>query len=142
MSDILNSIPSSRIDRLLSCNDHPTDYERSEFENIIANGDGHIGAIDRRLSQIQKLIHDLTVEKDIVQKRIVASKKLLNPVRKVPYDVLEHIFCFAADEDVMNTTIASCSDSLDVRRSRWAITHVCSTWRAAAVSTTRLWSSI
>ncbi len=142
MSDILDSVPSSRIDRLLSCNDPPTDYERSEFENIIANGDGHIGAIDRRLSQIQKLIHDLTVEKDIVQKRIAASKKLMNPVRKVPYDVLEHIFCFAADEDVMNTTIASCSDSLDVRRSRWAITHVCSTWRAAAVSMTRLWSSI
>ncbi|KAK0209464.1 hypothetical protein IW262DRAFT_1416854 [Armillaria fumosa] len=142
MSDILGSVPSSRIDHLLTCNDPPTDYERSEFENIIANGGRHIRSIDRRLSQIEKLMHDLTVEKDIVKKRIEASKKLMNPVRKVPYDVLEHIFCFASDEDVMNTTIASCSDCLDVRRSRWAITHVCSAWRAAAASMTRLWSSI
>ncbi|KAK0468840.1 hypothetical protein IW261DRAFT_1517100 [Armillaria novae-zelandiae] len=142
MTDVLGSVPSSRIDYLLSCNDPPTDYERSEFENIVANGRRHIRSIDRRLSQIEKLMHDLTVEKDIIQKRMKASKKLMNPVRKVPYDVLEHIFCFAVDEDVMNTTITSCSDGLDVQHARWAITHVCSAWRVAAVSMTRLWSSI
>ncbi|KAK0488115.1 hypothetical protein EDD18DRAFT_1191341 [Armillaria luteobubalina] len=142
MSDILGSVPSSRIDHLIACNDPPTDYERSQFENIIANGGRHIKSIDRRLSQIEKLMRDLTAEKGIVQKRIEASRRVMNPVRKVRYNVLEHIFCFAADEDVMNTTIASCRDCLDVRCSRWAITRVCSTWRAAAASMTRLWSSI
>ncbi|KAK0447032.1 uncharacterized protein EV420DRAFT_887098 [Desarmillaria tabescens] len=137
------SVPFTRIDFLLACNEPPTDDECAEFENIISNGDSHISHLDQRLSQVQKLISDLTTEKGIVRKRIAASKRIMNPVRKVPYDVLEQIFSCAADEeDVMDTPAACPSDSLDLRHFHWAISRVCSTWRAAALSTTRLWSTI
>jgi hypothetical protein len=97
-----------------------------------------------RLSKVQGKIRALlqevkvlTKEKKEIISEISNMMTVLRPIRKVPLEILQRIFLqciFIVPLEERN--------SLDLTWAPWAITHVCSAWRKAAISYPALWSHI
>ncbi|KAG7443451.1 uncharacterized protein BT62DRAFT_872628, partial [Guyanagaster necrorhizus] len=81
-------------------------------------------------------------------KHIADSKFVLNPVRRLPPEILSHIFlsCIHPDSELLQSndsdTDTSLLDSLNIKNSPWNLSYVSSRWRQVALTTPSLWSFI
>ncbi|KAK0484888.1 hypothetical protein IW261DRAFT_865123 [Armillaria novae-zelandiae] len=134
-------VPSGRVNQLLASNQPPLDYEFEEFTEILSSGSEHLHSLSQHLSQVRHLLNRLTAQSIALEHQLLISKTLMNPVRRVPCEVLEEIFSWGM-LDPMNATIDSPDDSLDARDFLWTVSQVCSTWRVLTLSRSRWWASI
>ncbi|KAK0446989.1 uncharacterized protein EV420DRAFT_1569285 [Desarmillaria tabescens] len=127
------TLPSSRFEELSSCNDAPLDSEHTALETVVREGEANLSSLPRRIAAARETLQILLKEQTRTVKRITDAKVLLNPVRRLPADVLIDIFTECLLEDM---------DSLDAKSALWVLSQVCAFWRQTALASTALWAHI
>ncbi|KAK0490107.1 hypothetical protein EDD18DRAFT_550352 [Armillaria luteobubalina] len=122
------------------------DEENSSLRNLIADLKRRISSSKQRLTALQK-------EQLEVDAQIQKWKPLLNPIRRIPPEILSHIF----DDTVEFPTFPSASWTPDLRHGAmprfrwnihavenplWTLEGVCRHWKDVVLGTPQLWSSI
>ncbi|KAF9012882.1 hypothetical protein BDZ89DRAFT_475348 [Hymenopellis radicata] len=103
-----------------------------------------------RLRGRSSLLDTLFDEVISLSEAISGAEIVLSPARRIPSEVLQEIFLFAAVDSplpVHPSTVGGDSDdhtcdSLSVRSLPWVITFVCRRWRGVATHCPTLWSHI
>ncbi|KAG7443426.1 uncharacterized protein BT62DRAFT_841374, partial [Guyanagaster necrorhizus] len=114
-------------------NDAPVCAERAELEAVIREGEQYLAFLQQRISQTQNTLDSLLKEQNRAVKHIADSKLVLNPVHRLPPDILSHIFLLCIFPD---------SEPLHITNSPWNLSYVSSRWRQVALTTPSLWSFI
>ncbi|KAK0209481.1 hypothetical protein IW262DRAFT_1442999 [Armillaria fumosa] len=128
------TLPSSRFEELSSCNDSPVDSERTALEAAVRKGEANLSSLPQRISVVRETLEILLNEQTRTVKHITDAKSLLNPVRKLPGDVLIEIFTACLPENA--------EDSLDTNRALWVLSQVCASWRQTALLSAGLWANV
>ncbi|KAG7445438.1 uncharacterized protein BT62DRAFT_897540, partial [Guyanagaster necrorhizus] len=143
-----NGISVARLQDFFACNDAPVSAERAELEAVIREGEQYFAFLQQRISQTQNTLDSLLKEQNRAVKHIADSKLVLNPVRRLPPEILSYIFlsCILPDSELLQSsdsdTDTSLLDSLNVTNSPWNLSYVSSRWRQAALTTPSLWSFV
>lgn len=134
--DIPPTLPSWRFEELASCNDAPLDSERTALETVVCEGEASLSSLPLRIAALRQKLRILLQEENRTVKHITDAKVLLNPVRRLPADVLIDIFAACLPKRTEFT------DSLDAKGAPWVLSRVCAFWRRTALASTELWSRI
>jgi hypothetical protein len=90
-----------------------------------------IEAAEAQLAQIVAESHcaikDLQREREALENKIARARAYMSPIRRLPNELLRHIFIMNFDE------YPCCA---------WILSSVCSQWRRLALSMPRLWSKV
>ncbi|KAL1744010.1 hypothetical protein HDZ31DRAFT_64485 [Schizophyllum fasciatum] len=84
-------------------------------------------------SHLAAHIADLTNMLDGMDASIIACRKAVVPINKLPPELLSEVFACVVHE------VASVAD---VRRGPWLLSHICHRWRALARGTPTLWTVV
>ncbi|KIM81226.1 hypothetical protein PILCRDRAFT_821679 [Piloderma croceum F 1598] len=84
------------------------------------------------LAQIDAEIARLQAKRNSTSLRLRKLKAMASPIRRIPVEVIAHIFCCSLPD----------KPDLRVSRSPLVLGRVCGDWRKIALSTPRLWSSL
>ncbi|KAK0488413.1 hypothetical protein IW261DRAFT_1439110 [Armillaria novae-zelandiae] len=143
-----NGISVTRYQHFFVCNEAPVGEERAELEAVVREGERYLALLQQRISLTQNTLESLLKEQNRVAKHVSDSKLVLNPVRRLPPEILSHIFlsCLLPDTELLQTSDTdadiSLIDSLNMKISPWNLSYVSSQWRKAVLTTPRLWSYI
>jgi hypothetical protein len=90
--------------------------------------------IEIEIQRLCELVETMKIKREAIQKRIDDHNIILSSVRRLPLDVLHEIFfhCLPTHRN----PIMSSSESPVL------LTRICSSWRAIALSSPRIWSKI
>ncbi|PBK76427.1 hypothetical protein ARMSODRAFT_1078560 [Armillaria solidipes] len=130
---IAPTLPSLRFEELSSSNDAPLDSERTALETAVREGEANLSSLPRRIAVVRETLKILLQEQTRTVKHITDAKVLLNPVRRLPADVLIDIF---------TACLPKHTDSLDAKSAPWVLSQVCAFWRQTALASTGLWAHI
>ncbi|KAK0505608.1 hypothetical protein EDD18DRAFT_1129814 [Armillaria luteobubalina] len=147
-SPLPDGISAARVQEMVFCNDAPVGTERTELEAVVREGERYLALLQQRISLTRNTLESLLEEQNRAVKHISDSKSVLNPVRRLPSEILSHIFrsCLPWDgllypsTDVQETI--TLLDSLNIKNPPWNLSYVSSQWRQAALTTPGLWSYI
>ncbi|KAJ3548004.1 hypothetical protein NMY22_g1438 [Coprinellus aureogranulatus] len=130
----LDMKPKSPFTSLLYTNHAPTEQERTLIREYLSDWEGQIAQLERSERTMSDSIPPQGRPLKELLEIVAAHRALLAPSRRVPDDILREIFlqCLPTNH---NATISARDPPLLVRQ-------VCSRWRAIALSTPRLWSTI
>ncbi|KAK0475334.1 hypothetical protein EDD18DRAFT_1218431 [Armillaria luteobubalina] len=143
-----NGISEARHQHFFVCNEAPVGEEGTELEAVVREGERYLALLQQRISLTQKTLESLLKEQNRAMKQISDSKLVLNPVRRLPSEILSHIFlsCLLPDTELLQSSDTdedtSLIDSLNIKNPPWNLSHVSSQWRKAVLTTPRLWSYI
>ncbi|KAK0221298.1 hypothetical protein IW262DRAFT_1314743 [Armillaria fumosa] len=131
-----------RVLELLQTNNPPRDHEKVNFMNAISDGPDIVSDLDSRIVRARTVLEDLIRERERVEDHLQDTKTVLHPIRRIPDDILREIFTTCVKTETFSYT-RTIGNSLDVHsRSQWVLSHVSRPWRAVALNTAMLWSSI
>ncbi|KAJ6504723.1 hypothetical protein C8R47DRAFT_156240 [Mycena vitilis] len=123
---------TSKVDELPSHDKIGTNYaplpsEIAEIKQLILLPRAEIERIDRKIAQLKARRRGLS-------KYVAEHEALISPMRQLPSDVIREIFmaCVPSEENPV----------LSIQTAPLLLGRICSQWRAIALSTPRLWSSI
>ncbi|KAF7324911.1 hypothetical protein MKEN_00533300 [Mycena kentingensis (nom. inval.)] len=117
----------SKYDARLGTNYVPSDLEVSEINS-------NIDSYRPELQVIEFQIQQLSQRRSVLHAYVDAHGALVQWIRRIPREILEEIFfkCLPEDRD----------PSLHPRDAPILLCQVCSSWRAVALSTPRIWASL
>ncbi|KAK7034046.1 hypothetical protein VNI00_012477 [Paramarasmius palmivorus] len=135
---ILPKDPPAHMD---SSNYIPSSQEVTETRGAMKKEEIAVEQYDKEISRLLEIVSSLRAGRFIVQQRINRRRSLLSSLRKLPPEILDHIFTF-----IHNTS----EYSLDISKSNEAsnpstilpLSQVSSCWRQATLSRPGLWTSI
>ncbi|EJD05622.1 uncharacterized protein FOMMEDRAFT_118794 [Fomitiporia mediterranea MF3/22] len=116
----------------------PTTMQLEEGRAILREQQKQVDEVQRKIEDAQRALEELITEstraisaleadKRKAESEIQATKEFLSPMRRLPDDLLQHIFC---------------SNFEDSPCCAWTLAGVCSSWRRIALNMPRLWSKI
>ncbi|KAF9014485.1 hypothetical protein BDZ89DRAFT_448785 [Hymenopellis radicata] len=135
-------VPASSEDELLLCmlraNIPVTPYQARAIAHVVEESTKAMLDIQRCLAVAKQhefwtTMRELQSQVDRLQRIIDIRVASIAPIRKMPYDILLHIFAYCVFDD---------DDTYDPTCTRWQMMRVCYTWRDAMLSFTGLWSSL
>ncbi|KAJ8088709.1 hypothetical protein PM082_013952 [Marasmius tenuissimus] len=140
---------SQLLDRFSKDNEHPSPSQlealRNEYEETFLVD----GALDNTIQHLQASLEDAKRQSGILKTRLTAYKSAMNPIRRLPNEIVGYIFRLSVDADVDPTTLMSRLDrnqlfpsTLDTKRLPWTLGQVCRRWRHLALSLPNLWTTI
>ncbi|KAJ7617451.1 hypothetical protein DFH06DRAFT_1237705 [Mycena polygramma] len=105
----------------------PLAGEIAEIKQLILQPRAEIERINRKIAQLKARRRGLS-------KYVAEHEALISPMRQLPSDVIREIFmaCIPSEENPV----------LSIQTAPLLLGRICSQWRAIALSTPRLWSSI
>ncbi|KAJ7157293.1 hypothetical protein C8R46DRAFT_1114030 [Mycena filopes] len=133
---------------LTGTNDVPFGFEAQEVRSI---RDDAQDTMRRNQLQIQRLqskdkrpgsdetILSLTRNNASLNQTVLRCQSILSPIRRIPPAILSNIFLFAAPS-LQEIRDVSWYDAIE--QSPWTLGHICRNWRAVALKTLALWSTI
>ncbi|KAK0493546.1 hypothetical protein EDD18DRAFT_1356476 [Armillaria luteobubalina] len=138
-----NPIPFSASCHLSPSGAHVVDLLRSGGSSLtvdLPSLDGSSQCLERRLSTLNSRLLELEAAADClraeqcqIQSELDAQRSLMAPVRRIPSEILLHIFVLVSmDETCM----------LNAANAPWVFGHVCYFWRTVATTSPVLWSTI
>ncbi|KAJ7483447.1 hypothetical protein FB451DRAFT_106651 [Mycena latifolia] len=134
----LDIAPGTRHHRLLNTNETPLDSDSIFVKPAISNAGLRLVKIDDEIARLRDRLERLEEERASLS--IFHSKNIaiLSPLRRMPAEILCEIF---------SLTLPSLSEAtdcgrFDVKNSPWVLGHICSHWRAIALSSPSLWSLV
>ncbi|KAK0240943.1 hypothetical protein EDD85DRAFT_1019872 [Armillaria nabsnona] len=152
---------------LTRSNNPPSQYEETILSGMTSAYDQQIQIIDTEKSNLEAFSLSLKAQIVAVSQRMNAlrqerariteavreSRNLLSPVRRLPLEMLDHIFLDTIDFPVSRTQIVRDGEEEDTgelrnwefkatENSLWSITGVSKAWRSASLSSPRLWSYV
>ncbi|KAK0184176.1 hypothetical protein F5146DRAFT_1076260 [Armillaria mellea] len=155
-----HSLGDSNLARLAGSNDRPSDSEMATLQAMISSYAADIRNINVEESHLAQFIADMKAcisraeqnvdalrqERQSISDAITERKRILNPVRRLPAEVLLRIFrqtttfpmprFHSEDEEKEGWAIHPPKNIL------WTIEGVCKPWNMVVVSFPELWSSI
>lgn len=123
---------------LTRTNDAPLPAEETIFLNMITELEAKSVATERSLASLSAetdvdAICYLQADKKLIHEAIQRRKAVLSVVRRLPPEILGHIFIH---------TVAFPSRSAEEEEVKWTLGRVCKVWRACALAFPGLWSFI
>ncbi|KAF7376684.1 hypothetical protein MSAN_00085400 [Mycena sanguinolenta] len=118
----------------LGTNYCPLDVEIPEIQAVLVEPLSRLRSLDDRIADLQKAIDELAQERAGVKTYVDAHQALLSPIRRLPLDILQEIF--VACLPTHRNCVMSASEAPVL------LGRICSSWRALALSSPRLWSSV
>ncbi len=146
--------------RLADSNDKPLDSEVATLQAMIASYEADIRDIDVEEARLAQFIADmkdlisraeqnvdaLRQERQSISDAIIERKRILNPVRRLPAEVLLRIFrlttIFPIPRSHSEKEEKEGWDIHPPKHMLWTIEGVCKPWNMVVVSFPELWSSI
>ena len=119
---------------LLRNNDVPSESTISEVKESLKAPVLELWEIEIEIQRLYELVDTMKIKREAIQKRIDDHNIILSPVRRLPQDVLHEIFFHCLP--IHRNPIMKSSESPVL------LTRICSSWRAIAFSTPRIWSKI
>jgi hypothetical protein len=119
---------------LLRNNDIPSESTIQEVTESLKSPLNELQEIDSAIQRLCELLEGMKIKRQSIQKRIDDYNFILSPVRRLPLDVLHEIF-FHCLPNHRNPIMKSSESPV-------LLTRICSSWRAIALSSPRIWSKI
>lgn len=124
----------------------PTSVRPNEIETVLQNARQDLEDYDREIQILESRLSMLAPKREYLWKYISQLESLLSPIRKVPDEVLQHIFddgCENSDNHFVIQNLTGSSDKDALREiPALALGSVCSRWRRNTLSMPRTWSRI
>jgi F-box-like len=123
--------------RPFSC-DPPTASSLADARRLLDENNASLNVLDRKievaeaqLAQIvaesRSAINQLQHERAVLEEKIAHALAYMSPIRRLPIELLRHIFMMNFDE------YPCCA---------WILSSVCSQWRRLALAMPKLWSKV
>ncbi|THV06940.1 hypothetical protein K435DRAFT_574269, partial [Dendrothele bispora CBS 962.96] len=106
----------------------------SEIKEMIRCAEDDLKAYRAEILRLKSKVMVLSTKSDLLEKHTTKIRSLLSPVRRLPNEVLGHIFSYCCD------TVFPVDDFS--WRDRNAFLSVCSRWREVGLTTPQIWSVI
>ncbi|KAJ7646568.1 hypothetical protein FB45DRAFT_890795 [Roridomyces roridus] len=127
-------LPSSPFSSKLGTNYCPHDHELDQIHALLVEPRLRLQQIQDEIAVLQRAIDKLAEERDRVTSFVDAHRALTSPIRRLPLDIIEEIFCACLPVD------RNCVMSW--REAPILLGRICSGWRAISLATPRLWSRL
>ncbi|KZP09405.1 hypothetical protein FIBSPDRAFT_839391, partial [Athelia psychrophila] len=131
--DIQIDIQRSPVPHLLQSYDAPNAGEALCISGLLDNARHTLSAVDAEIEKISAAWSYLREKRDALQNSIHRHHSLLAPIRRLPEDVLRHIFFLCLPRLYMNSSF----DNNLV--APLLLTQVCEPWKQCAIASQRLW---
>ncbi|KAJ7756593.1 hypothetical protein B0H16DRAFT_1826003 [Mycena metata] len=118
----------------LGTNYCPTDEEASHIKSFLVEPESRLKRLDDKIAELQNELDKLAAERESLVVYIDSHKALISPLRSLPLDIVQEIF-LACIPTHRNCVMGASEVPVLLGR-------VCSSWRAIALSTPRLWSRL
>lgn len=92
-----------------------------------------LSTLDSKLSELEAVADRLRAEQRQIQSELDAQRSLMAPVRRIPAEILLHIFELVSKDETC---------TLNSTNAPWVFGHVCCYWRTVATTSPVLWSTI
>ncbi|KAJ7607884.1 hypothetical protein FB45DRAFT_1011119 [Roridomyces roridus] len=134
----LNGVdPESKLHILLHSNQPPDCCQFPAIRDAISSIDGRLELLDGEISTLRHRLAQLEEDRDALSRSRNQHVGIFSPLRRMPPETLGEIFTWA---------LPSLADlhkrKSFIKQSPWVLTHVCSQWRAIAISMPSLWSVV
>ncbi|KAJ7609167.1 hypothetical protein FB45DRAFT_1128074, partial [Roridomyces roridus] len=139
-SHVTKSTPGSPLYTLLNSNNPPKASELPLVYSATAELSEHLVSLDEEISQLQDRLVQLNQDRSVLARQLRRHEAILSPIRRAPPEILGEIFSWTLPCSFREANLEDCD--FDLTRSPWVLTHVCSLWRAVAISMPSLWSLI
>ncbi|KAK7044058.1 hypothetical protein VNI00_007773 [Paramarasmius palmivorus] len=116
----------------------PTDIEASHTRSFIELEQLELERYDTEISRTRKVLEKLEQERKLLQQRLEERRSWLAPIRRLPPEVLENIFCFAQSGYSYSLRI----EGKEFQSTVYAISQVCLHWRCIVVTQPKWWNRI
>ncbi|KAJ7045143.1 hypothetical protein C8F04DRAFT_989778 [Mycena alexandri] len=129
----------------IGTNDVPTEFEAQEVRSIRDDAEDTMCRNHARIQRLQdkadsdETIDSLTRNNESLSQIVLRSRSILSPIRRIPPEILTHIFLLSAPslEEFKHVPWYDL-----VERSPWTLGRICRRWRAVALASPALWSTI
>ncbi|KAJ7473788.1 hypothetical protein B0H11DRAFT_1336314 [Mycena galericulata] len=121
--------------RLLHNNDLRVDYQVSEIKDSLVIAQSLKSDLRAQITEMRMNLMRLEREELHATRHIERCEFALAPIRRIPTEILQHIFLCYAD------LLGDNPPCIDVKGGVWILGHICSYWRAVALSTPDLWTA-
>lgn len=118
----------------------PDHAQLGDLRLYLSSREEHVSHLAVRASVLQSELKACELEKSRAEDDIAEIKQLLNPIRRVPNDILRQIFLTSIQR--AHSHFYEPATSLDRRGPPWTLTGVCSNWRTVVISDPLLWSTM
>ncbi|KAE9400928.1 hypothetical protein BT96DRAFT_784088, partial [Gymnopus androsaceus JB14] len=96
--------------------------------------------LEYRIEKARNLLVHLEATRKQTQQAVKEYKEMLNPVRRLPFDVFQEIFLHGAGMYTdAGSHFGSTSHSLDLASPPWVYGRVCQSWKEVTLETPLLW---
>ena len=119
---------------LLQNNDIPSESTIRELTESLKAPLNELREIDIEIQRLRELVENLKIKRRSIQEIVDDHNTILSPIRRLPLDVLHEIFFYCLPTHRNPIMKASEAPVL--------LTRICSSWRAIALSSPRIWSKI
>ena len=119
---------------LLQNNDAPSESTIRELTESLKAPLNELQEVEAEIQRLGELMETMKMKRQSIQKRINDHTTILSPARRLPPDVLHEIFFHCLP--IHHNPIMKSSES------PLLLTRICSSWRAIALSSPRIWSKV
>ena len=119
---------------LLQNNDAPSESTIRELTKSLKAPLNELQEVEAEIQRLGELMETMKMKRQSIQKRINDHTTILSPARRLPPDVLHEIFFHCLP--IHHNPIMKSSES------PLLLTRICSSWRAIALSSPRIWSKV
>ncbi|KAJ7625669.1 hypothetical protein FB45DRAFT_1005025 [Roridomyces roridus] len=126
----------ARYHRLAKCNEPPESAEKSFIQAVASQTVARLARLDDEISRLKNQLGRLEAEQAELSDYQRHNVAILSPLRRVPPEILAEMFSWTLPTSDMDGTVA------DLGLSQWVVSRVSSRWRATALATPLLWSTI
>jgi hypothetical protein len=112
----------------------PLRHEMEQIHQVIAGPLDAISQLNEEIARLQAMVDDLSRQRDELSKFVENHRALLSGARRLPPELLQHIFLYCLPTD-RNAVMSSDEGPILLGR-------ICKLWRDISLSTPQLWTSL
>ncbi|KAF7370265.1 ABC protein [Mycena sanguinolenta] len=116
---------------IVKSNDPPSESQVPVLQDFISKGRTRMAALESKIELLDSLMDKLVEEKNELAAEICMHEGSLSPLRRMPTEILSHIFAFTLPPHHPGAEPAP-----------WTVSAVCARWRAISVSQPCFWTTI
>ncbi|KAK7047146.1 hypothetical protein VNI00_006811 [Paramarasmius palmivorus] len=126
---------------------HQYDIVHQQYQEMVSKAT----TLDASMAHFRAILDAMVLERQRLTTALRDYKVILHPIRRLPHDILAHIFDMCLDADLKNPRRIPITDesrstaypgSLNTKKAPWVLAQVCSRWRQLALSLPQLWTGI
>ena len=122
--------------------------ETAEISQLVEAAEADVRGYNSKINWLRQRAATLEVEKRAFEERLLVAKSLLSPIRRLPVEVLLHIFAFCSDDNEITCTntrhvggnLEEIEATLRIVMYPLRLMKVCRSWKLIVASNPSLWS--